>query len=247
MPAHGHVPVTCIGVPAHGHLPVTCIGVPAHGHVPVTHIGVPPRCPCACRNLPCVCGSLPQWILDRNITVRTDNSSLGTACGNVPCSSSATASMMLDVDQLMSLRNAVDIDSQDTTLVTWDYLNPPCSGDVNIPDCDMCTDSDTACGVQNYWTGAMLCNWRYVSCRKQRVVALSLPNKGMTIAYLSPSLANKTLIEYLDLSGGRSGLEWDACTVQDVCTAWHALVQHMTHVPHSAHLHMPDSTHACTL
>ena len=88
-------------------------------------------------------------------------------------------------------------------LASWTPHRPACTSSSTAGSCVPCGWSDLRCGVVRPSEGALLCNYRFVSCRDRRVVGLHLSaqHAGLAFARLPDALGNLTALEVLDFGG----------------------------------------------
>ena len=136
----------------------------------------PPSSPPRARsNNLCLCGGLPPWLSAG--WAYAWNTSLYMPCDSAPyeCSPVLPASWYLDNGPLLDLKAQLGV-GQNYSLESWTPYRPACTSTNATGNCTACTWADSRCGVARASDGALLCNWRFVSCRSRRVVGLHFSN-----------------------------------------------------------------------
>jgi len=127
----------------------------------------------------CICGDVPPW-LSQAAWSNAWNTSLGTPCDSAPfeCSPVLPLDWYIDNAPLLDLKAQLSGGQGDPyALYSWTQYRPACTSVAATGDCGVCDWADVKCGVVRAADGALLCNWRFVSCRGRRVVGLHLGKK----------------------------------------------------------------------
>jgi hypothetical protein len=143
-------------------------------HTPCPNPPSPPT-----SNNPCQCGPIPPW-LDVAWAGGAANTSLGMDCENTPlqCSPVLPPDWYADNGPLLDLKARLAGPNADpNALYTWTQYRPACTSNYTTGTCAMCNWSDARCGVVRASDGALLCNYRFVTCRDRRVVGIHLGQK----------------------------------------------------------------------
>lgn len=119
----------------------------------------------------CLCGDVPPWL---SPIMWSMNTSIGMLCANQPyeCSPVLPTAWYQDNGPLLQLKVLLAPGQSTWALDTWTQYRPACTSTNSTGNCTACYYSDPQCGVPRASDGALLCNWRFISCRNRRVIGI---------------------------------------------------------------------------
>jgi hypothetical protein len=102
--------------------------------------------------------------------------SLGIDCLDAPlqCSPLLPDDWYTDNGPLLDLKARLVAPTDPYALYSWTHYRPACTSNYTTGTCVMCDWSDHRCGVVRASDSALLCNYRFVTCRDRRVVGIHM-------------------------------------------------------------------------